>query len=133
MADAQGEKSPFYAPFKDMPNTIPAAEQAALRAAVVMTINDSVDPSFAKLLKFFREEYVPGAVTGLGAESFPDGKAYYRAQILEYTTLDMDPDAIHRLGLSEVAAIHAHMLDVMHQTDFKGDFLQRGRVIGKPK
>src|ERR1700733_7298231 len=57
VADAPFDKSPFYAPFKDMPNTIPAAEQAALRAAVVMTINDSVDPSFAKLLKFFREEY----------------------------------------------------------------------------
>jgi uncharacterized protein (DUF885 family) len=48
---------------------------------------------------------------------FPDGKAYYRAKILEYTTLDMDPDAIHQLGLDEVAHIHAEMLDTMKQTD----------------
>ena len=122
VADAQGEANPFYAPFKEMPTTIPAADQASLRAAAVKVIHDAVDPSYAKLLKFFREEYVPGAVTTLGAESFPDGKAYYRAQILEYTTLDMDPDAIHQLGLDEVAHIHAEMLDTMKQTDLKGDF-----------
>ena len=107
VAGAQGEKNPFYGPFKEMLNTIPAADQARLRAAAVKAIHDAVDPSYAKLLKFMREEYVPGAVTTLGAESFPDGKAYYRAQILEYTTLDMDPDAIHKLWLDEVAHIHA--------------------------
>ena len=50
----------------------------------------------------------------------PDGKAYYRAKILEFTTLDMDPDSIHQLGLDEVARIHTEMLDTMKETGFKG-------------
>ena len=55
-------------------------------------------------------------------EALPDGKAYYHAKIREYTTLDMDPDAIHALGESEVARLHAEMVDTMKQTGFKGDF-----------
>ncbi len=116
------EANPFYAPFKNMPSTISAADQAALRAAGAKAIENSVVPSYAKLLKFMREEYVPNARISLAAESLPDGKAYYRAKILEFTTLDMDPDAIHKLGLDEVARIHAEMLETMHETGFKGDF-----------
>jgi len=105
-----------------MPDTIAAADQASLRAQGEEAIKNAVLPAYANLLKFVRDEYIPKSRVTLAAESLPDGKAYYKAQILEYTTLDMDPDAIHKLGLSEVARIHAQMLDVMHQTGFKGDF-----------
>jgi uncharacterized protein (DUF885 family) len=114
--------NPFYEPFKTMPVTIPAAEQAELRAAGARAITQSVVPAYATLLQFVRDEYIPKCRTTLAAESLPNGKAYYRAQIQEYTTLDMTPDEIHKLGLSEVADIHQHMLEVMHQTNFKGDF-----------
>jgi uncharacterized protein (DUF885 family) len=116
------ENNPFYEPFKKMPATISPAEQAQLRAQVSAAITNSIIPAYADVLKFMRDEYIPHCRTTLAAESLPDGKAYYRAQILEYTTLDLDPDAIHKLGLSEVATIHAHMLDVMQQTGFKGGF-----------
>ena len=80
-------------------------------------------PAYAKLLTFLDAEYIPHAAERLAAEDLPDGKAYYRAQIKEFTTLDMDPEAIHQLGLSEVAKIHAQMLEVMKEiAGFKGDF-----------
>jgi uncharacterized protein (DUF885 family) len=116
------EDSPFYAPFKSLPDTIPAAEQATLRAAAVAAIRDRVKPAYAKLLTFFRNDYVPHARTTLAAEAMPDGKAWYRQQIREYTTLDLDPDAIHRIGLDEVARIHAEMLETMHEAKFEGSF-----------
>src|SRR3546814_2305958 len=62
------------------------------------------------------------ARTALAAEALPDGKAFYRQQIHEYTTLDLSPDAIHKIGLEQVAKIHAQMLEVMKETGFKGDF-----------
>ena len=34
----------------------------------------------------------------------------------------MDPDAIHQLGVSEVARLHEAMVEQMHATGFKGDF-----------
>jgi uncharacterized protein (DUF885 family) len=76
-------------------------------------------PAYAKLLKFFREEYVPQARTTLAAEAMPDGQAYYRQQIREYTTLDLTPDEIHRIGLDEVARIQAEMDAIIKQVGFK--------------
>jgi uncharacterized protein (DUF885 family) len=116
------EDSEFYNPFKKLPSSIPADEQAALRADAVKAINDSVLPSYNKLLKFYREEYLPHARTTLAAEALPDGKAFYRQQIKEYTTLDLDPEAIHQIGLKEVARIDAEMQATMKETGFKGDF-----------
>src|SRR5262249_16260807 len=76
----------------------------------------------ADLLKFMRDEYLPATRTTLAAEAMPDGKAWYRSQILQYTSLDMDPAAIHDLGLAEVASLHQQMLDAMKETGGKGDF-----------
>ena len=116
------EESEFYAPLKNLPATIPADEQAKLRADAVRAIREHVIPAYAKLLKFFRDDYVPHARTTLAAEALPDGKAFYRQQIREYTTLDLDPEAIHAIGLKEVARIDAEMQATMKQTGFKGDF-----------
>ena len=116
------EDTGFWAPFKTMPGTIPADRQAALRAEARKTIMASVVPAYAKLLAYWRDDYVPHANPVLAAEKQPDGVAYYRSKIAEFTTLDRTPEQIHAIGLSEVAAIHAEMLGVMKQVGFKGDF-----------
>jgi uncharacterized protein (DUF885 family) len=114
--------STFYKPFTHLPDSINADDAQALQGEAVQRIRDDVIPAYAKLLTFFRNEYVPQARTTLAAEAMPDGKAYYRQQIHEYTTLDLSPDAIHQIGLEQVAKIHAQMLDTMAQTGFKGSF-----------
>ena len=121
VTEATPEKSLFYTPFRDMPG-IPPARQASLRAQALQVIDEAVQPAYAGLLKFMREEYVPAMRTTLAAADLPDGRNYYRAKIREFTTLDMDPDAIHRLGVSEVERLHQAMLAAMHETGFSGDF-----------
>ena len=116
------EESEFYAPYRKLPASIPADEQEKLRADGVRAIREHVIPAYAKLLRFFREDYLPHARKTLAAEALPDGKAYYRQQIREYTTLDLDPQAIHDIGLKEVARIDADMQATMKETGFKGDF-----------
>jgi uncharacterized protein (DUF885 family) len=116
------EGSDFFKPFLKLPATIPADEQAALRADCAKAIRERVVPAYEKLLKFFRDEYVPHARQTLAAEALPDGKNFYRQQIREYTTLDLDPEAIHEIGLKEVARIQAQMAETMRATGFQGDF-----------
>jgi len=116
------EDTIFYEPFTKMPSAIPAEEQATLRAEASKVIHDAVIPAHLKLLKFIRNEYVPGSRSELAAESLPDGKAYYQAKILEFTTTKLTPDQIHQIGLEEIAKIHAEMLDTIKKTEFKGDF-----------
>jgi uncharacterized protein (DUF885 family) len=114
--------SSFYAPFKTLPAGMPVDQAQALQGEALRRIRDEVIPAYARLLAFFRQEYLPQARTTLAAEALPDGKAFYRQQIREYTTLDLDPDTIHRIGLEQVAKIHAQMLETMKESGFKGDF-----------
>jgi uncharacterized protein (DUF885 family) len=116
------EESDFYAPLKKLPSNIPADEQKKLQADAARAIREHVIPAYANLLKFFRDDYVPHARKTLAAEALPDGNAFYRQQIREYTTLDLDPEAIHEIGLKEVARIDAEMQATMKETGFTGDF-----------
>ncbi len=117
-------QSPLYAPFKKLPASIPAAEQAQLQEQARQAIGGSVVPAFAKLRTFFASEYVPQARTTLAAEAMPGGKAYYKQQIHEYTTLDLTPQQIHEIGLKEVARIQAEMNGIIKQVEFKGSFAE---------
>ncbi|GAB3449746.1 DUF885 family protein [Massilia solisilvae] len=112
----------FYAPFKAMPASIPAAEQEQLRLDAAAAIRDDVQPAYRRMLAFMREEYMPHARTALAAESLPDGKAYYQSKIVEYTTTSLTADQIHQIGLSEMAKIRAEMEQTIRATGFKGDF-----------
>ena len=118
------EASNFFDPYRRMPASIPAAEQETLRAEGRAAIRDAVVPAFAKLLVFFRGEYIPKARTTLAAEAMPDGEAWYREQIRKYTTLDLSADQIHAIGLEEVAAIRAEMDGIIRQVEFKGSFAE---------
>ena len=115
-------KSPFYEAFKSIPATIPPAEQAALRAQGQAAIRDAVQPSYRKLLDFFRTEYLPKTRTTIAARDLPAGDAFYRAQIREYTTTDKSPEEIHQIGLKLVAEIEAEMRQTMRDSGFKGSF-----------
>ena len=123
IADAKNaQDSIFYKPFQQLPANIAADEQATLRADCAKAIGERVLPAYAKLLKFFRDDYVPHAHATLAAEALPDGKAFYRQQIRTYVTLDLDPEAIHQIGLKEVARIDEQMQATMKATGFTGDF-----------
>ncbi|MDG2522190.1 DUF885 family protein [Caulobacter segnis] len=111
----------FYEPFNKMPASIPAADQARLRAEAETVIGQSVIPAHQKLLTFWRQEYLPKARTTLGASSLPDGKAFYQSQIRQYTTTTLTPDQIHEIGLKEVARIKAEMEAIKDKVGFKGD------------
>ncbi|HET7676116.1 MAG TPA: DUF885 domain-containing protein [Gammaproteobacteria bacterium] len=116
------EKSAFYRPFKKMPDTIPAAKQAELRAAAKKAIADVVVPSFRKFQTFFNGTYLPHCRDNIAATTLPNGKAYYAYVVRHYTTTDMTPRQIHELGLKKVAEIHAEMEKIFKQIGFKGSY-----------
>ena len=65
-ADAKSPTdSEFYAPLKQLPTNIPADEQTKLRSDAQRAIRERVIPAYAKLLTFFRTDYVPHARTTL--------------------------------------------------------------------
>ena len=119
---ATPEANAFYKTFEAMPSTIGAADQARLRAEGKAAISQAIIPAYRDLLSFYRDSYVPGARKTVGASALPDGDAYYRAEVREYTTLALSPEEIHQLGLKEVARIVADMKRTMAEAGFKGSF-----------
>ena len=117
-----GKDSPFYAPFTLMPASIPAFEQDQLRAEAREVIETIVNPAQTRMLAFLRTEYLPGARASTAARDLPDGVAWYRDQVKEFTTTDLTPDAIHQIGLKEVARIDADLRAAMVQSGFKSEY-----------
>ena len=118
------EKSPFTGPIRKFPaNFDPATEERLTREYTAAT-RDQVYPAYRKLRAFLHDEYLPAARDGVGLNSLKGGPAVYRSLIESNTTLDLDPEAVHQLGLSEVARIHGEMDKVRQQLGFKGDLRQ---------
>ncbi len=116
--------SPFYAPFRKMPSIIPAVEQARMRAEAMTAITRVVTPAFRRLQRYFDHDYLPQCRRTIAAEALPEGKAYYTYEVRKYTTTDLSPSQIHRIGLERVAAIHAQMHRVFDRIGFKGGYRQ---------
>jgi uncharacterized protein (DUF885 family) len=116
--------NPLYGPFAQMPSTIPANDQNALRAEAATVIRDVVAPAYAKLLTMIREEYLPKTRTTLAAVAMPDGEAYYQAMIEKFTTLKLTAKEIHDIGLKEVARIEAEMQATKERATFTGSMAE---------
>ncbi len=122
LAGPDVEKHPLWAPFADFPATVPVPERSRLAERGRRALSEGVIPGYRRFLDFMVHEYVPGARETLAATALPDGEAYYRFLVREYTTLDRTPREIHELGLAEVAKIRKRMEAVIAKTGFTGSF-----------
>ena len=118
---ARPEDSPFYEPFKRMPEAIPAAERERLAAAGRAAIAEVVVPAYRRLQQHFNEKYLPAARASIGISDTPQGADFYRERIAYHTTVgSLTAEQIHQLGLSEVARIRGEMLAIIAKVGFKG-------------
>ncbi|HET6604848.1 MAG TPA: DUF885 domain-containing protein [Xanthomonadaceae bacterium] len=113
--------SRFYAPFAALPESIPQARREALQAQARTAVADTVLPALRRFQAFFNDEYLPRTRASIAAGELPDGKAWYDHLARGYTTTEMDAEAIHALGLSEVARIRIAMEAVRREVGFDGD------------
>ncbi len=115
-------KSVFWRPFENFPSSVPENERERLRTSGRDAVKNGAVAGYREFLDFFRNEYFPGARSTLAASELPNGRAYYAYKIREFTTLDLTPEAIHKIGLSEVDRISGEMTAVIRQVGFQGDF-----------
>lgn len=112
----------FYAPFKTMPDNIDAAEQKRLRDLGKAALKVAVLPAYKDLAKFLEKDYIPKARPVVGIGTTPEGRAYYEALTRYFTTLELSPDEVHQIGLSEVKRIRLEMDAIIKDVEFKGSF-----------
>lgn len=82
----------------------PRGRRAELAAALREVVERELAPTFAELRRFLADEVLPRARGPReGLPSLPDGAACYRSQIAAHLGLPLTPQALHELGLAEIA------------------------------
>ncbi len=114
LADSQ-----FMAPTKAYPDAVSAADRARLTAAYEAKTRDIYAVNTA-LRDFLKNEYLPVARDSVGLSQMKGGAELYAQLVEESTTLKLDPETIHQLGLSEVARIKAELEKLKKEVKFKG-------------
>lgn len=118
IADDSVEASPFTQPVLKFPAAISESDQKRLRESIFAAVKNEVAPAYAKFAAFVRKEYAPKGRAELGVWALPNGDARYRFAIHSMTTTEMDPEAIHQLGLKTVTQIDHDMLALAEQQGF---------------
>ncbi len=114
------EGSPFYSPVLHFPDAMPEPVRASQRRAYRALVRNAINPAYRHLRNFLASTYLPQARDSIGLAALPGGAKLYRRLIATETTLPLDPDAVHRLGLAEVARIETEMAGVKAQLGFAG-------------
>ena len=121
-AVAAPEDSVFFAPFATFPAAVPERDRARILAAGRESVMNGAVAGYRAFLEFMTNEYIPGARESIGASELPDGSAYYAYLVKHFTTLDVTPAEVHRIGLKEVERIREEMNAAIRETGFQGDF-----------
>jgi uncharacterized protein (DUF885 family) len=114
-------QSIFWGPINNFPESFTQQQKAELTTKYQAMILNKLVPAYSRMTTFLKEEYLPSSRDTVGYSALPNGKAWYEYQIANHTTLDMNADEIHEIGLSEVARIRNEMEWVKEQLNFKGD------------
>jgi uncharacterized protein (DUF885 family) len=114
--------SVLMTPFMTRPDSISERDFRKLKSAAEKSIATGVVPAFRRFARFYEESYKPACRQDIAATSLPDGSNYYAYRARLFTTTEMSPDAIHALGLSEVARIRKEMDATIKAAKFDGDF-----------
>jgi uncharacterized protein (DUF885 family) len=118
------EDSPLFRPVKTFPAAIGAADRARLTAEYRTAITGRIYPALTRMRDFLRDEYLPQARDSVGLSQMKGGAALYRQMVKSTTTLPLEPEAIHELGLSEVERITRGFEEVRKEVGFKGTLPQ---------
>jgi uncharacterized protein (DUF885 family) len=84
-------------------------------------VREAVYPADQLFLDTLRGEYRHASREEPGIWSAPDGDTLYRTAIRSWTTLDLDPKEVHRIGLEELEAIEEERKVIARAAGFGDD------------
>jgi uncharacterized protein (DUF885 family) len=123
------ESSPWFGPLARSP--IKTAEFSAIAERAAAVIRDEVLPSLSRYADFLAGPMLAGARETIACTDAPLGREYYEAFVRLFTTLEMTPDEIHALGLSEVVRLEAELTKVASDAGFDGDLARYRDFMSK--
>jgi uncharacterized protein (DUF885 family) len=92
----------------------PADDLAAFRGDLLAAVRDVAIPAFRRYRETLQRSILPIArpADRPGLVHVPGGPETYRALVRVHTTLDLEPQAIHEIGLEEIARIDREFVEL---------------------
>ncbi len=112
-------ESQFMGPVKNFPEGISDDDKARLTSAYEAKTRE-IYAAHERLRDFLRDEYLSQARDSVGLSEMKGGAELYAQLIESTTTLPLDAETIHQLGLSEVARIKTELEKVKAEVGFEG-------------
>ena len=111
------ESPPDESPVAAMAQVATEADRATVRDLV----RDIVRPADTAYLDTLKGDYLAASRTDPGLWSAPNGDALYRTAIRAWTTVQMDPEEIHRIGVEELETIETERRVIAAAAGFGDD------------
>ncbi|MDG5750171.1 DUF885 domain-containing protein [Qipengyuania sp. XHP0211] len=112
-------ESQFMGPVQNFPESFSEADKARLTAAYEAKTRE-INAAHERMRDFLRDEYLPMARDSIGLSQMKGGDTLYAQLIEQTTTLPLEADYIHNLGLSEVARIKGSLEALQAEVGFEG-------------
>ena len=91
------------------------------RERVREVVRDHVYPADRAFLEALRGDYLAATREDPGLWSAPNGDQLYRTAIRSWTTLDLDPEEVHRIGLDDLESIELERREISRGAGFGDD------------
>ena len=91
------------------------------REKLVEAVRKSVKPADRAFLEAIRGAYMDATRLEPGLWSAPQGEQLYRTQVKAWTSLELDPADLHRIGLEELESIEAERRQIARSLGFGDD------------
>ena len=92
-------------------------------------IASRVNPALESLASYVTGKYAAKAPSTVGLAQYRGGRAYYRRLVRRHTTLDVTPEEVHRLGLSEMERLNRELEEIRVAVGFAGSLAEFRRHL----
>ncbi len=103
-------------------------EKEAFMLRVEDAVAEKVFPAYQGLIDYFSALNAK-ATTDDGVWKFENGSEFYKYQLKQNTTTDLDPEEVHQIGLSEVDRIKSEMWQILEQEGYSDTTRTLGEIV----
>ena len=112
-----------------VPSMVKVATDAE-RETVREIVRDVVYPADIAFLEALKGDYLAATREDPGLWSAPDGESLYRTAIRSWTSLDLDPNEVHAIGLAQLDAIELERREIARAAGFGEDTAAYREALG---
>ncbi|MFM8345001.1 MAG: DUF885 domain-containing protein [Betaproteobacteria bacterium] len=119
-AAAPHDQLPWMMPL-DRASGVPSAGLSTLKESALDSIVQGILPAIRALADFMEQTLLATARESVACQDNPLGVEYYAFWTRHFTTIELTPEQIHELGLSEVARVESEIAGVARDAGFGSD------------